>query len=91
MYKIQPSKQYAKSLKKLKHSGKFDETELNLVINTLASGQKLHAIYQDHALQGEYLGYRECHVHGNILLIYRIENKKLVLVLFDIGTHSELF
>ncbi|MES2023349.1 MAG: type II toxin-antitoxin system YafQ family toxin [Patescibacteria group bacterium] len=86
-----PTKQYEKSFKRLKHSGKFNEGELNKVINTLCMGKKLDAIYQDHALQGEYWGYRECHIRGNLLLIYKIENKKLILVLFDIGSHSELF
>ena len=91
MYTPFPSKQYEKSFKKLKRSGKFDETELNEVVDTLCRGEKLHSIYQDHDLHGEYSGYRECHIQGNILLIYRIEDNKLVLVLFDIGTHSELF
>ncbi len=86
-----PTKQYAKSFKKLKHSGKFNETELNIAIDTLCKVEKLDASYQDHPLQGEYEGYRECHIKGDLLLIYKIEGQKLVLVLFDIGTHSELF
>jgi len=91
MYRPFPTKQYKKSFKKLKHSGKFNETELNKVIDMLCLGMILDSIYQDHALHGEYDGYRECHVRGNILLVYRIEEQKLILVLFDIGTHSELF
>ena len=91
MYTPFPSKQYEKSFKKLKRSGKFDETELNIVIDILCLGENLDPIYQDHSLHGEYEGYRECHIKGNILLIYRIEKQKLVLVLFDIGSHSELF
>ncbi len=91
MYTPFPTKQYEKSFKKLKHSGKFNETELNKVIDILCKGEKLHPIYQDHDLHGEYDGYRECHIQGNILLIYRIEGQKLVLVLFDISSHSELF
>ena len=86
-----PTKQYEKSFKKLKHSGKFNEAVLNKVIDTLCLGNKLDAIYQDHDLHGEYSGYRECHIKGDILLIYRVEANKLVLVLFDIGSHSELF
>lgn len=86
-----PTRQYEKSFKKLKHSGKFDETKLNKAIDTLCLGEKLDSSYQDHVLHGEYDGYRECHVQGDILLIYKIEGKKLVLVLFDIGSHSELF
>jgi len=91
MYKPFPTKQYKKSFKKLKHSGKFDEENLNNTIDLLCVGKKLDPTYKDHALKGEYEGYRECHIHGDILLIYRIEGQKLILVLFDIGTHSELF
>ncbi len=86
-----PTKQYEKSFKKLKHSGKFNEIELDKVIDDLCREEKLDPIYQDHALHGEYDGYRECHIQGDLLLIYRIEKQKLILVLFDVGTHSELF
>ena len=91
MYTPYPTRQYEKSFKKLKHSGKFNETELSKVIDILCTGSGLDPIYQDHNLHGEYEGYRECHIQGDILLIYRIEGNKLVLVLFNIGTHSELF
>ncbi len=91
MLTVFPTKQYEKSFKKLKRSGKFDETELNIVIDILCSGQKLGPIYQDHDLHGRYDGLRECHIRGNILLIYEINGKKLILRLFNIGSHSELF
>jgi len=91
MYTPFPSKKYEKSFKKLKRFGKFNGKELNEVIDILCLGKKLHSVYQDHPLAGEYAGYRECHIRGNILLIYRIENQKLILILLDIGTHSELF
>ncbi len=91
MYTPFPTKQYKKSFKKLKRSGKFNEIELNKAIDILCKGEKLGPIYQDHALHGEYDGYRECHINGDVLLIYRIKEQKLVLVLFDIGTHAELF
>ena len=86
-----PTKQYEKSFKKLKHSGKFDEKELNKIIDLLCVGNRLGPIYQDHALHGSLAGFRECHIKGNLLLMYYIKNQELVLVLFNIGTHSELF
>ncbi len=85
------TKQFQKSFNKILRSGKIQRSEVDFVIDILASGNFLDSTYQDHALSGEYRGYRECHVRGDILLIYRIENNKIVLVLFDIGTHSELF
>ena len=91
MYTPYPTRQYEKAFRKLKHSGRFDESRLNKVINTLACGERLHPIHKDHALHGEYESYRECHIHGDMLLIYRVEKQKLVLMLIDIGSHSELF
>ena len=43
----------------------------------------------DHSLKGNYADHRECHVGGDFLLIYRIENGQVMFV--RTGTHSELF
>ena len=94
MYFIEASKNYQKSYKKLKASGKLKETtekELKAVINTLAQGERLAIQYKDHQLTGDLKAYRECHVQGNLLLVYEIIKGKLVLVLVDIGSHSYLF
>ena len=45
----------------------------------------------DHALTGDWIGHRECHIQPDWLLIYRIEGDVLVLTLARTGTHSELF
>ncbi|MEI7709505.1 MAG: type II toxin-antitoxin system YafQ family toxin [bacterium] len=91
MFTSLSTRKYEKSFKKLKRSGKFNEEELNKVIDVLCMGRVLDPIYKDHALHGEYEGYRECHIRGDILLIYEIKNQELILVLINIGTHSELF
>ncbi|KAB0582029.1 type II toxin-antitoxin system mRNA interferase toxin, RelE/StbE family [Campylobacter sputorum] len=38
-----------------------------------------------------YKNHEECHIRPDFLLIYRKENKILVLTLVDLGSHSELF
>lgn len=65
--------------------------EIDEVILALASKRRLDPIYRDHALAGEYGGYRECHIRGDLLLMYEIQDEKLILVLLDIGSHSQLF
>lgn len=47
----------------------------------------------DHPLTGDWLGHRECHIGGDFLLIYRLDDSsKTGLVVFvRSGTHSELF
>ena len=64
---------------------------LDNAIRILASGEVLPAKYSDHALTGNWKGYRECHIQPNWLLIYRIENDMLVLTLQRTGSHSDLF
>ena len=45
------------------------------------------------ALRGNYVGYRECHIRPDWLLIYRkTDNNELqILELVRTGTHSDLF
>ncbi|MBI2631364.1 type II toxin-antitoxin system YafQ family toxin [Candidatus Nomurabacteria bacterium] len=91
MYHKHYTKRFQKSFKKIIHSGKIKRLEVESIINILASGQKLAPKHQDHLLHGSLDNLRECHVKGDLLLIYYIKNQELVLVLFDIGSHSELF
>ena len=91
MYHKHYTKRFQKSFKKIIRSGKIQREEVEFVIDMLVSGRKLGPQYQDHSLHGKYDGFRECHVRGDLLLMYYIKNQELVLVLFDIGTHSELF
>ncbi len=43
----------------------------------------------DHQLQGEYSDFRELHISGDLLLIYRVIDNTLELI--RIGSHSQLF
>ena len=47
--------------------------------------------YKDHALIGNWQGYRELHIESDWLLIYKIEQENLVLVLVRTGSHDQLF
>lgn len=64
---------------------------LDEVINTLASRQTLPEKNRDHSLSGDYIGFRECHILPDWLLIYRVDNDDLLLFLLRTGTHSDLF
>ena len=57
----------------------------------LAKGKTLPARYSNHPLNGKYKGYYDCHILPDLVLIYKIEEEKIKLLLFDLGTHSELF
>lgn len=64
---------------------------LDDIIRTLSRGETLPDKNKDHALSGKWIGYRECHIQPDWLLVYRIEDNVLVLTLSRTGTHSDLF
>lgn len=61
------------------------------VIKKLAKQEQLPEKNRDHALSGDYVGFRECHITPDWLLIYEIEQNELILLLTRTGTHSDLF
>ncbi len=69
----------------------LDISLLDDIIRTLSRGETLPEKNRDHELADDWVGYRECHIQPNWLLIYRIENDVLVLTLSRTGTHSDLF
>lgn len=64
---------------------------LENVIALLSMGKPLPEKNKDHALTGNWVGHRECHILPDWLLIYRMEDDVLVLTLARTGTHSDLF
>ena len=63
------------------------------MIDKLAHFEVLDPKYRDHNLINDkyYKNCRECHITPDWLLIYRRDNEKLILILIDTGSHSELF
>ena len=93
MYNIRRSKDFETSIERLKNSGikSSIKKKIEQTIDLLASGKKLPPSYRNHNLNGELSRYRECHIKGDLLLIYRIEKENLILILVNIGSHSQLF
>lgn len=94
MYRIVPTKQFEHSYKKLRRSGQFSASAkqtLEEAITCLANDEKLPPSFRDHQLTGELKPYRECHIKGDVVLVYQKQEGRIVLVLVDIGSHSEVF
>ncbi|WP_077368368.1 type II toxin-antitoxin system YafQ family toxin [Anaerosalibacter sp. Marseille-P3206] len=89
-YEIKFTTQFKKDLKLAKKQNK-ELYKLFEVIGLLAQGKNLEAKYRDHDLSGNYKGTRECHIEPNWLLVYEYRNDVLVLMLYRLGSHSELF
>ena len=89
-YEVKFTNQFEKTLNQLRNKIKITDSLLK-VIDVLADGGVLEAKYCDHGLSGKYSGTRECHIEPDWLLVYEIKNEVLVLMLYRLGTHSELF
>ena len=89
-YEIVPSNQFRKDLKLAQKRG-YNIDKIKKVISELAEGEILESKYRDHALTGDYSGFREYHIQPDWLLIYQIKNDRLILFLARTGTHSDLF
>lgn len=93
MYSVLATKQYKKSYQKLVRGGVSKSLRQDIidVINALVVGNQLPEHNRDHALKGQLRQYRECHIRPDVLLVYQKYENELVLVLIDIGSHSQLF
>ncbi len=90
MYQVKFTTAFKKSYKLMKKRG-LDIALLDEVIDLLRQGRQLDAKYKDHALSGNFSGFRECHIKPDWLLVYLIENDVLVLTLVDTGSHADIF
>jgi mRNA interferase YafQ len=74
----------------LSAQGKSLQAELQPVIELLIADSPLPIKNRDHALRGEWQGFRDCHIRPDLVLIYR-KYEPSMLELSRIGSHSELF
>ena len=82
--------QFKKDLKRIRKRG-YNLTLLDDILKTLQNEVPLDDKYRDHALVGDYIGFRECHIQPDWLLIYAIDQGQLILTASRTGTHSDLF
>ena len=85
---IRQSTRFRRDVKRLRRQI-FDLSKLESVVSALVAEEQLDQRYRDHALVGNWIGFRECHIHPDWLLIYRIESDELQLA--RTGSHAELY
>ncbi len=90
MLKVRYSNKFKKDFKIIIKRG-YDVALFENVLEILRAEKPLPEKYCDHALKGEYMGHRECHISPDWLLIYKVENDMITLSLTRTGTHSDLF
>ena len=90
MLTIKYETSFKKDYKRIIKRG-YDPKLLETVITILAEEKTLPRKYNDHPLSDSYAGHRECHITPDWLLIYKINDRELILYLTRTGTHSDLF
>ena len=86
--KLQRHKLFKKDMAKVKITD-AQYSKFIIYMALLLEGKTLPEESRDHMLKGEWQGYREFHLGGDLLLIYLLDEESLILV--RIGTHSQLF
>lgn len=90
MLKLETTNQFRKDYKRAKKRG-YNLSLLEEILQMLLAEKALPERYHDHALMGNYIGFRECHVLPDWLLIYTVDKGRLVLTASRTGTHADLF
>ena len=90
-YHLRATTAYVKDYKKaVKHH--LPIGKLQAVVAKLANGEALPHQNKDHALSGNLIGLRDCHIESDWVLLYFYSTAdELVLTLTDTGTHADLF
>lgn len=85
---------FLKDRERLSRSGRFDMHRLKeAMLLIVANVGPLGPEWRDHPLKGDWAGHRECHVGGDFLLAYKIDDngRPGQVVFVRAGTHVELF
>ena len=90
IYTIKFTGEFKRQMKLCERRG-YDMEQLREVIRILSTEGKLPEEYQPHQLHGDRKGQWECHIQPDWLLIWKQNDRELVLIMLNIGTHSDLF
>jgi mRNA interferase YafQ len=79
---------FERDLRRVAKQGK-DLDKLEMIVDNLQAGEPLPARCRPHPLRGTWVGYWDCHVEPDWILLYRLTDEALILV--RTGSHAELF
>ncbi|MCA1653922.1 MAG: type II toxin-antitoxin system YafQ family toxin [Sphingomicrobium sp.] len=89
------TKTFAKDWERLSRSGRYDLNRLKEAMMLLiANDAPLGREWLEHPLKGDWAGTRECHIGGDFLLIYEVDEgagKNGAIMFVRAGTHADLF
>jgi len=86
--KLQIHKTFIKDLKKAKLN-QTNLAKLFMYVSLLLENKELPKEARDHQLKGELKDFREFHISGDLIVLYRIDRDYLQIL--RIGSHNEIF
>ena len=89
-YEVKTMTQFRRDLKLAKKRG-LQLPDLFDVVEKLSNDEPLPELNRDHALHGDYEGYRECHISPDWLLVYVKDTEICFLTLYRTGSRSDIF
>jgi mRNA interferase YafQ len=92
MRRIERSTAFKRDFRRVKAISRYRDLDARFVavLEVLVNDRPLPARNRDHALSGNWSGYRDCHLWPDLLLIYAKPSPDL-LRLVRLGSHSDLF
>lgn len=66
-----------------------DEAKFKAVAARLLLGEPLEPRHEDHPLKGSFVGWRDCHIEPDWVLVYKRTPTEVIFG--RTGTHSDLF
>ena len=88
------AKVFLKDWERLSRAGRHDMNRLKeAMLLLIANDGPLGPRWRDHPLGGDWGGHRECHIGGDFLLAYKLDDnaKHASVVFVRTGTHADLF
>lgn len=86
--KIQFENSYKRDFKLVKKQG-WNLVKIREVVAHLQTSEIIDPQYDDHKLAGNLQNFRECHIFGDLVIIYQRNDENLIL--YRIGRHQDLF
>ncbi|MDP2691743.1 MAG: type II toxin-antitoxin system YafQ family toxin [bacterium] len=91
---VKDTKRFRREVKRLKKSGRRDIRKLKAVMEKLIKKEELSLLKNDHELKGDWKGFRDCHIEGDWVLIYKLgvdEEGNETITFHATDNHSNLF
>ena len=95
MLGINETKKFLKDLTKISKNSKPStlktiKENLKEALKYIVAQKPLPPECRDHKMDRAYLGYRNCHILGDVVLVYQVDQENSTVNLNRIGSHSVL-